>query len=80
MKYIYMCVCVQTHVCVQQTVIDLLSRGFEVHVVADACSSRSQMDRMFALEVSKVESCLKGDFFLVPSHSHSDLVCIFFPF
>ncbi|XP_025092451.1 isochorismatase domain-containing protein 1-like isoform X2 [Pomacea canaliculata] len=41
---------VETHVCIQQTVIDLLARGFEVHVMADACSSRSQMDRMFALE------------------------------
>ncbi|KAL8566402.1 Isochorismatase domain-containing protein 1 [Nucella lapillus] len=41
---------IETHVCIQQTVIDLLSRGLEVHVVADACSSRSQMDRVFALE------------------------------
>ncbi|XP_076452422.1 isochorismatase domain-containing protein 1-like [Babylonia areolata] len=41
---------IETHVCIQQTVIDLLTRGFEVHVVADGCSSRSQMDRMFALE------------------------------
>ncbi|XP_013064721.2 isochorismatase domain-containing protein 1-like isoform X1 [Biomphalaria glabrata] len=41
---------IETHVCVQQTVIDLLSKGIEVHVVADAVSSRSQMDRIFALE------------------------------
>lgn len=41
---------VETHVCVQQTVIDLLKRGFEVFVVADASSSRSQTDRTFALE------------------------------
>ena len=37
--------------CVQQTVIDLLGEGYEVHIVADATSSRSQMDRKFALEV-----------------------------
>jgi len=43
---------VQTHVCIQQTVIDLLERGFEVHVVADATSSRSQMDRLLALQAS----------------------------
>jgi len=43
---------VQTHVCIQQTVIDLLDRGFEVHVVADATSSRSQMDRILALQAS----------------------------
>ena len=42
----------QAHVCVQQTVIDLLEQNIEVHVVADACSSRSQMDRLFAYEVS----------------------------
>lgn len=36
---------VEAHVCVQQTVIDLHSRGVEVHVVADATSSRSLIDR-----------------------------------
>uniref|UniRef100_A0A672K798 Isochorismatase domain-containing protein 1 n=1 Tax=Sinocyclocheilus grahami TaxID=75366 RepID=A0A672K798_SINGR len=41
---------VETHVCIQQTALDLMGRGFEVHIVADASSSRSMMDRMFALE------------------------------
>lgn len=41
---------IETHVCIQQTVIDLLEHGFEVHVVADATSSRSQMDRLLALQ------------------------------
>ncbi|XP_041349042.1 isochorismatase domain-containing protein 1-like isoform X2 [Gigantopelta aegis] len=41
---------IETHVCIQQTVIDLLDRTYEVHVVADGCSSRSQMDRLFALQ------------------------------
>lgn len=41
---------VETHVCIQQTVIELLERGYEVHVVADATSSRSQMDRLLALQ------------------------------
>jgi Isochorismatase family len=39
-------------VCIQQTVIDLLERNYEVHVVADATSSRSQLDRILALQVA----------------------------
>ncbi|XP_061481474.1 isochorismatase domain-containing protein 1 isoform X4 [Rhineura floridana] len=39
-----------THVCIQQTALELVGRGLEVHIVADATSSRSMMDRMFALE------------------------------
>lgn len=36
------------HVCVQSTTLDLLNRGFEVHVVADAVSSPTQDDRVIA--------------------------------
>lgn len=43
---------VQTQVCVQQTALDLIAKGFDVHVVADGVSSRTQVDRMFALDVS----------------------------
>ncbi|XP_031241042.1 isochorismatase domain-containing protein 2A isoform X2 [Mastomys coucha] len=31
------------------TALDLLDRGLQVHVVVDACSSRSQVDRLVAL-------------------------------
>ena len=41
---------IESHVCVQRTALDLLERGIEVHCVADAVSSRSMVDRMFALE------------------------------
>ncbi|KAI0232978.1 Isochorismatase domain-containing protein 1 [Lamellibrachia satsuma] len=41
---------IEAHVCIQQTVIDLLERGYEVHVVVDATSSRNHVDRMFAFE------------------------------
>ena len=32
----------ETHICVYQTVLDLLSSGRRVHVVADACLSRTE--------------------------------------
>ena len=38
--------------CVQQTALDLVAKGYDVHVVADAVSSRTLVDRMFALDVS----------------------------
>lgn len=40
----------ETHVCVLQTVIDLLDAGFEVHVVKDAVMSRSNDNRQTAME------------------------------
>ncbi|XP_014681784.1 PREDICTED: isochorismatase domain-containing protein 1-like [Priapulus caudatus] len=40
----------ETHVCVQQTAFDLIAVGYDVHVLADGSSSRSQMDRNFAFE------------------------------
>lgn len=42
---------IETHVCVENTAIDLRQLGYEVHTVADCCSSRTQEDRLLALEV-----------------------------
>jgi len=41
---------IEAHVCVYQTVMDLLERGYEVHVAADAVSSRTQRNKEIALE------------------------------
>ncbi len=57
---------IETHVCVSQTVHDLLSQGVEVHVPADAVGSRHQIDYERGLErleragavVTTVESAL----------------------
>jgi nicotinamidase-related amidase len=40
----------ETHVCVLQTVIDLLDEGFDVHLVKDAVMSRSNDNRQTAIE------------------------------
>jgi nicotinamidase-related amidase len=40
---------IEAHVCVLQTALDLLSRGFRVHVAADATGSRSPENRTIAL-------------------------------
>lgn len=56
----------ESHVCVLQTVLDLLAAGFATAVVEDAVSSRRPLDRKVALErmrqegarISTVESLL----------------------
>jgi len=40
---------IETHVCIYQTATDLLGRGLEVTVVADAVSSRTERNRQIAL-------------------------------
>ncbi len=40
---------IETHVCVNQTVLDLLGRGLEVQVVSDAVGSRSDENRELGL-------------------------------
>jgi len=41
---------IETHVCVWQTASDLLDRGIEVHVVSDAVTSRTGLNRDVGLE------------------------------
>jgi nicotinamidase-related amidase len=40
---------IEAHVCVDQTALELLSRGFEVQVPADAVASRGKLDWQIAL-------------------------------
>jgi nicotinamidase-related amidase len=41
---------IETHICVNQTSHDLVQLGYNVHVVADAVSSRKQQDWLTGLE------------------------------
>jgi nicotinamidase-related amidase len=40
---------IETHVCVQQTALDLLSAGYRVYIAADAVGSRAMVDYEIAL-------------------------------
>jgi len=44
---------IESHVCVQCTVHSLINNGFDVHVVADGCSSRTMVDRMYSFQRMK---------------------------
>ena len=41
---------IEAHVCVQQTVLDLMSEGFRVYVAVDAVGSRHELDYRIALQ------------------------------
>jgi nicotinamidase-related amidase len=43
----------ETHICVLQTVVDLVTAGFAVHVAADAVCSRDKFNWKFGLEFMK---------------------------
>lgn len=57
---------IETHVCVFQTAADLLRQGLEVHVVADATSSRTLENKQIGLDrmkqqgtvITSTEMCL----------------------
>ena len=41
---------IETHICIQQTVLDCLQKGLKVIVVSDAMSSRNTLDHEIALQ------------------------------
>jgi nicotinamidase-related amidase len=59
----------ETHVCVLQTVLDLLEAGFNVHVAADAVCSRSDFNWEIALDMMReagaVITCAEAALFML---------------
>ena len=41
---------IEAHVCVQQTALDLLEQGHDVHIIVDGVSSQQPIDREIALQ------------------------------
>jgi nicotinamidase-related amidase len=48
---------IETHVCITQTALDLVARGFDVHIPADAVSARKTLDHETALRRLQAEGC-----------------------
>ena len=55
---------IETHICIQQTVLDCLQKGFEVILVSDAMSSRNVVDHEIALK-----RMIQGGAFLTTTES-----------
>jgi nicotinamidase-related amidase len=49
---------IETHVCIYQTASDLLEKGYQVHVVVDAVSSRLSSNKQIGLARMKMEGAI----------------------
>lgn len=47
----------ESHICLEQSAIDMKSDGYEVHIAADCAVSRSQDDRICALQRLRAIGC-----------------------
>ncbi len=62
----FMIVGIESHICVQQTTLDAMNSGYEVHVISDAVSSRTQRNldiglqkmRQFGAVISSTEMAM----------------------
>ena len=66
---------IETHICIYQTAMDLIAAGYEVFVVADAVSSRTEENKKIGLEMigqgqGKITSVEAALFALLKSSTH----------
>lgn len=66
---------IETHVCICQTAVDLLGKGFDISVIADAVSSRTSENKQIALnrmgaEGAKISSTEMALFELLRTAEH----------
>ncbi len=66
---------IETHVCINQTAVDMLRKGFDVNVVADAVSSRTPENKQIAInrmaaEGAKIVSVEMALFELLKTAEH----------
>ncbi|MBN2397848.1 MAG: hydrolase [Deltaproteobacteria bacterium] len=46
---------IESHVCVYQTAVDLVRKGYEVHILTDCISSRTEENRLLGIERMREE-------------------------
>lgn len=49
---------IETHICVQQTALELLAQGYDVTLIEDACSSRHARDHEVAIRRMQAAGCI----------------------
>ena len=72
---------IEAHVCVQQTALDLLEQGHDVHIIVDGVSSQQAIDREIALQrLSQAGAWLttaqSATFMLMQSADHANFKAV----
>ncbi len=66
---------IETHICVEQTVLDGIEAGYRMHVVADACGSRKKQDHKIGLrkmeQAGAVSTCVEMAMYEILERSDS---------
>ncbi len=80
-KTSYLIVGIEAHVCLQQTCLDLLELGHDVHIIADGVSSQQKIDREIALKRMEqsgawITTCQSAAFMLLRSADNANFKAV----